>query len=65
MMKPWVQGKPSAERSHPPLNRINDWLFGGPSQYTAVTGAANNPASRTMEHTIFRVYPGILFMYFS
>jgi len=46
-MKPGVQGKLGGNRSHPPLNRMKDWLFGGPSHRTAVTGDMNQPTITT------------------
>jgi hypothetical protein len=61
-MNPWVQGKPCEERSHPPLNRINDWLFGGPSHTAAVTGAIHPPARMIAHQTIIRRYTGIFFI---
>jgi hypothetical protein len=61
-MNPWVQGKPGGDRSHPPLNRIKDWLCGGPSQRAAVTGTMHHPTRMRVHHTMIRLYPGILFI---
>jgi hypothetical protein len=61
-MNPWVQGKPAGDRSHPPLNRINDWLCGGPSHRAVVTGNIYHPVTMTAHTIIIRLCPGIRFI---